>query len=144
TRTYWLDVGTPAAFVQGSRDLVLGRLESPALPGPTGEYLALPGASVSAEAKVRGGTSVCAGAEIHAGATVTGSVLCEDAVVEEGAVVTDSVIGRGARVRAGATISDAVIGDGAVVGPGNELRAGVRVWPGVELPECAVRHSSDV
>ncbi|MFC7589896.1 sugar phosphate nucleotidyltransferase [Nonomuraea antimicrobica] len=51
-RTYWLDVGTPAAFVQGSRDLVLGRLASPALPGPTGEYLALPGARVSPEAKV--------------------------------------------------------------------------------------------
>ncbi|WP_345151575.1 NDP-sugar synthase, partial [Nonomuraea rubra] len=34
-RTYWLDVGTPTAYVQGSRDLVLGKLSSPALPGPT-------------------------------------------------------------------------------------------------------------
>ena len=33
---YWLDVGTPAAFVQGSCDLVLGTLASSALPGPTG------------------------------------------------------------------------------------------------------------
>ena len=30
---YWLDVGTPAAFVRGSCDLVLGALASPRLPG---------------------------------------------------------------------------------------------------------------
>src|SRR5580693_9919639 len=32
--SYWLDVGTPEAFVRGSRDLVLGELASSALPGP--------------------------------------------------------------------------------------------------------------
>nr|WP_214320948.1 NDP-sugar synthase [Nonomuraea sediminis] len=143
-RTYWLDVGTPAAFVKGSADLVLGRLASPALPGPTGEYLALPGAVVSPEAKVRAGSTVGARAVVEAGATVDGSVLGDDCVVHTGATVTDSVIGRGARVCAGAVVHDAVIGDGAVVGHGNELRAGVRIWPGVELPDCAVRYSSDV
>ncbi|WP_236051771.1 mannose-1-phosphate guanylyltransferase [Nonomuraea cypriaca] len=143
-RTYWLDVGTPAAFVQGSRDLVLGRLDSPALPGPTGECLALDGARISPEAKVRGGTAVGARAVVEAGATVTGSVLLDDSVVESGAAVTDAVVGKGARVCAGTVVRDAVIGDGAVVGPGNELRHGVRIWPGVELPERAVRYSSDV
>ena len=34
--SYWLDVGTPAAFVQGSADVVQGVVESPALPGPAG------------------------------------------------------------------------------------------------------------
>ena len=29
---YWLDVGTPEAFVQGSCDLVLGALPGPAVP----------------------------------------------------------------------------------------------------------------
>lgn len=143
-RTYWLDVGTPAAFVRGSCDLVLGRVASPALPGPAGEFLALPGSEVSPEAKVRGGTAVGAGAVVGAGATVTGSVICDDCVIEPGASVTDSVVGRGARVCAGAVVREAVIGDGAVVGPGNELQGGVRVWPGVELPERAVRYSSDV
>ncbi len=143
-RTYWLDVGTPTAYVQGSRDLVLGRLASPALPGPAGEYLALDGALVSPEAKVQGGTAVGARTVVEAGATVVGSVLADDCVIEAGAAVTDSVLGRGARVCAGTVVRDAVIGDGAVVGPGNELQAGVRVWPGVELPERAVRYSSDV
>ena len=36
-----------------------------------------------------------------------------------------------------------VEGDGARIGPGNELRAGARVWPGVELPATSVRFSTD-
>lgn len=143
-RTYWLDVGTPAAFVQGSRDLVLGKLASPALPGPPGESLALPGAVLSPEAKVLGGTVVGAGAVIEAGATVTGSILLDGCVIEAGASVTDSVVGEGARIHAGASVRDALVGDRAVVGPGNELQAGIRVWPDVELSACSVRYSSDV
>ena len=59
---YWLDVGTPEAFVQGSCDLVLGRLASPALPGGVpGEALLLAGAQVDPGARVGGGTVVGAG-----------------------------------------------------------------------------------
>ena len=62
---YWLDVGTPEAFVQGSRDLVLGRLVSAALPagaGAPGEMLRLAGGRVDPAARVCGGTVVGAGA----------------------------------------------------------------------------------
>ncbi|MER5623721.1 NDP-sugar synthase [Streptosporangium sp. NPDC002544] len=142
--SYWLDVGTPAAFVQGSRDLVLGRLVSPALPGPTGDFLALPGAMISPEAKVSGGSVIGARAIVESGAQVGGSVLGDDCIVHSGAVVVDSVIGIGARVDCGAVLRDVVVGDGAVVGPGNELLAGSRVWPGVVLPESAIRFSSDI
>jgi len=36
-----------------------------------------------------------------------------------------------------------VIGDRARIGSGNELRAGARVWPDIELPATAVRFSTD-
>ena len=36
--TYWLDLGTPQAFVRGSADLVLGRAPSPAVPGRCGDH----------------------------------------------------------------------------------------------------------
>lgn len=140
---YWLDVGTPEAFVRGSRDLVLGALTSPAMPGEPGERLVLPGADVAPDATVGGGATVGAGAVVEAGATVIGSVLLDDAVVAEGAAVRDSVLGRGARVGPGAVLDGVVLGDGAVVGPGNELRHGLRVWPGIELPPTAVRFSAD-
>jgi mannose-1-phosphate guanylyltransferase len=59
--TYWRDLGRPADFVAGSADLVLGLAPSPALPGPTGAALVLPGATVAADAVLSGGTTVGAG-----------------------------------------------------------------------------------
>jgi mannose-1-phosphate guanylyltransferase len=141
---YWLDVGTPQAFVRGSCDLVLGELPAPAVPGPAGPMLRLAGAEVAPDASVSGGTTVGAGASVGAGAIVSGSVLFDDARVGEGAVVRDSIVGRGAVVAPGAVLNDAVIGDGAFVGPGNELARGIRVWPGVRLEPTSVRFSSDV
>lgn len=145
-RSYWLDVGTPEAFVQGSCDLVLGRLASPALaafPGLPGKALMLPGALADTTAAISGGTVAGAGVTIAAGARVSGSVLLEGAQVGPGALVSASVIGRGARIGAGAVLEQAVIGDGAFIAEGNELRRGVRVWPGVELAPTSVRFSTD-
>ncbi len=140
---YWLDVGTPETFVRGSCDLVLGRLASPALPGPSGAALVLPGASVADGAVVSGGTVVGPGSEIGADATVEGSVLFGDVRIGPGAVVRDSIVGAGAQIAAGATVQDVVIGDGAVIGTGNELTGGMRVWPGVRLEPTSIRFSSD-
>ena len=140
--SYWLDVGTPAAFVRASADLVRGLVTSPAVPD-TGEQLVAETARVNAAATVAGGTFVAADAVIEAGATVTGSVLLPGARVGPDAVVTDSVVGAGASVGAECRIVDAVVGDGATVGDRNELIDGVRVWPDVVLPPVSVRFSTD-
>ncbi len=141
--TYWLDLGTPQAFVRGSADLVLGRISSPAVPGPCGERLVLPGAEVAEDAKLCGGTAVGAGARIGAGARVDGSVILDGAVIEPDAVVRDSLVGAGARIGARTVLEGAVIGDGARVGADNELRAGIRIWCDAVIPDGAVRFSSD-
>ncbi|MGH3935993.1 MAG: sugar phosphate nucleotidyltransferase [Pseudonocardiaceae bacterium] len=142
--SYWLDLGTPAAFVRGSSDLVRGVVASPELPGPVGDALLLPGASVHAQARVGGGSVVGAGAVVQAGAQVLGSVLMDHAQIAAGADLQRSVLGVGAQVGAGAILHDVVIGDGAVVGAGCELRDGLRIWPGVVLPDGGVRFSADV
>ncbi|WP_030793238.1 sugar phosphate nucleotidyltransferase [Streptomyces sp. NRRL S-920] len=141
--TYWLDLGTPQAFVRGSADLVLGRAPSPAVPGRRGEGLAMPTASVAPGAKLTGGTVVGENARIGEGARISGSTVLAGAVVEPGAVITDSFVGSGARVGARAVLSGAVIGDGASVGADNELREGARVWCGATLAPGAIRFSSD-
>jgi mannose-1-phosphate guanylyltransferase len=142
--SYWLDLGTPAAFVRGSADLVRGLVHSPELPGPVGEALLLPGATVHPQARVEGGSVVGAGAVVEGGAQVFGSVLMDGARVAHGAQLQRSVLGAGAQVGAGAVLHDAVVGDGAVVGAGCELRDGLRIWPGVVLPDGGVRFSADV
>jgi len=149
---YWLDVGTPEAFVRGSCDLVLGLMPSTAVPGPgpsgpsgpSGrEFLLLDNARVAADARLSGGTVAGAGSDVGAGATVHGSVLFDEATIGPDAVVRDSIVGRGATIATGVVLDGVVIGDGAFIGPGNELARGMRVWPGVRLEPTSVRFSSD-
>ena len=150
---YWLDVGTPEAFVRGSCDVVLGSLTSPALPGAIGAFLVLGNASVASDALLTGGSTVGPGAVIESGAVVEGSVVCDGATIGAGAVVRNSIVGYratiagtteidGASVR-GAVLDGVVIGDEAYVGPGNELARGLRLWPGTRLEATSVRFSSD-
>ncbi|MFJ6697465.1 sugar phosphate nucleotidyltransferase [Streptomyces sp. NPDC091272] len=141
--TYWLDLGTPQAFVRGSADLVQGRAPSPAVPGRCGDRLVMPGAVVAPDAKLTGGTVVGAGAKVGEGARIEGSAILAGAVVEPGAVITDSLVGAGARIGARTRLADAVIGDGARIGADNELRCGVRIWCDAVLPPGSVRFSSD-
>jgi mannose-1-phosphate guanylyltransferase len=141
--SYWLDVGTPEAFVQGSCDLVLGRLASAAMPGPPGEALALEGAAIDPAAQVGGGTVVGMGARVAADAYITGSVVFDAASIGAGARVSGSVIGRGTVIGEGVVLDGVVLGDEVHVAPGNELRAGMRVWPGQTLGMTCIRFSTD-
>lgn len=86
---YWRDVGTPAALVAASRDVVLGVAPSTIGPDPSG-------ARVHPTAQVEGEVS-------------GGSVVAEGAVVEAGAVVIGSVVMEGARVRSGTTLVDSYV-----------------------------------
>jgi mannose-1-phosphate guanylyltransferase len=141
--SYWLDLGTPEAFVRGSADLVTGIAPTNALPGPVGDALVLPGATVSDGAVVTGGSTIGRAATVLGGAVVDTSVVLDGAVISEGASVLRSVIGAGAHIGAGALVHDAVVGDGADIGAHCELRHGARVWPGVQLPARSVRFSPD-
>jgi mannose-1-phosphate guanylyltransferase len=127
---YWRDVGTPAALVAASRDLVLGVATSPALSWPPAEARILDGASVDPTAKVSGGSVVEGGAWIGRGATVSGSVVMSGAVVGEDAVVEDSVVGPSAVVGRSAHLQEVTLGDEATVAAGGRLED--------ERVDCAV------
>jgi len=139
---YWLDLGTPLAFVQGSRDLVTGVAPSPLVSDP-GESMVMEGAAVDPAAVVTGGSVVGTGGSVAAGARVEGSVVFDGAEIGEGAVVIDSVIGRNARIGSEVSLEGVVVGDGARIAPGNELTRGARVFPGADLGATSVRFSSD-
>ena len=140
--SYWLDLGTPAAFVQGSADLVRGLAPTDALPRPVADALLLDGCVVAEGATLSGGTSAGRNVSVGENALVDGSIVFDDARIGAGAHIRRSVIGRGAVIGDGCVISDAVIGDGADIGPGCELLAGVRVWPGITIPAGGVRFSA--
>jgi mannose-1-phosphate guanylyltransferase len=141
--SYWLDVGTPAAFVRASADLVRGLVPSPAVPSP-GERMVVDGANVEADAQVMAGSFIDARAVVGAGTTVDGSVVMADVRIGAESVVINSVVGAGAVIGAGCRLVDAVIGDGAQIGDRNELIDGARIWPDVVLPSVSVRFSPDL
>lgn len=141
-RGYWLDLGTPLAFVQGSRDLVSGVAPSPAVT-TTGEVLVLEGANIASSAVVDGGSCIGRNVVIAPDACIRGSVVFDDAVIGPGAQISGSIIGAGARIGASCELHGVVVGDRAVIGARNELREGARVWPDINMPDTAVRYSSD-
>jgi mannose-1-phosphate guanylyltransferase len=139
--SYWLDVGTPAAFVQGSADVVQGVVDSPARPGPPGDSLIHDDATVHPSAVVSGGSVIGARSTIEAGAQVIGSVVADGVHVSSGAIVARSLVGRRATVGRRTTLIDVVVGEGAKIGDNNELSRGIRVWTDAAIPNDALRFS---
>ncbi|QNN53635.1 nucleotidyltransferase family protein [Nocardioides mesophilus] len=130
---YWRDVGTPEALVAASRDLVLGRVVSPANEAEPGGAHVDDDASVDPSATVSGGTCVSAGVRVAADAVVIGSVLMPGCVVEKGVHLTACVLGPGSVVTAGVELTGVTVGDGAVVSvavePGSRVEAGAAPPP---------------
>lgn len=139
---YWLDLGTPLAFVQGSVDLVRAIAPSPAVTSP-GDSLVLPGAVIDAGAVVSGGTTLGAQAHVGVDSVVDSSVVFDGANIGAHCIIKNSIIGSGATIGDNCTIDGCVIGDQSLIGANNELREGVRVWVNSEIPELAIRFSSD-
>lgn len=105
---YWRDMGTPADYLQGHRDLVAGEVDVVGLddwPILT-RWPEMPPARVSPGATLDA-TLLSAGCVVHG--TVRRSVLGPGVVVEEGAVVEDAVVCARTRVQAGAHVATAVV-----------------------------------
>lgn len=114
--SYWLDVGTPAAYVRANCDVVLGRLAAVGAAGRgAAASLLLEGADVAVSSRVSGGSVVGRRTRVGAGALIDSSVLMDDVEVGQGAVVRSSVVGRGAVVGPTVVLQDAVVADGAHV-----------------------------
>ena len=141
--SYWRDMGRPDDFVRGSSDLVRGIAYSPLLEGKTGESLVDPSAGVAGGVLLLSGTSVGRGSEIGAGCRLDGTVVFDGVTIEPGAHIANSIIASGARIGANAHIEDCVVGEGALIGARCELLNGMRIFPGVDIPDAGVRFSSD-
>ena len=122
---YWLDTGTPEAYLQAHRDILEGRRRPGFLRHQVidGSYID-PSATIHETARIEGSV-IDAGCLVGPGAEVIDSVLLPGARVEAGASVHASILGKGASVEIGAQLSEVtVLGDGATVLPGEVVVAG--------------------
>ena len=122
---YWMDLGTPQAYLQAQFDLLDGRVAGH--PSYASPFVDVDG-RIDERATVNDHVVVGPRATIEAGAHVRDAVLHERATVEAEAVVERSILGPGSRVMRGAMVSDSVLGEGAVIGAGVSVREG-RVPP---------------
>ena len=94
--SYWIDAGTPEAYLQAHLDL---------LDGLRGSFE----------------PAIHESARIDAGAMVKRSAVGPGVIVASGASVVDSVVMAGARISAGASVHRSIIGARSVIGESCEL-----------------------
>lgn len=102
--SYWLDIGTPAALVKASADLITGAIKSSATPDHVGDNLISPSAQIGSNCLIN-----------------NGSVIESEVVVESNCQITGSIIGSGVRIGSNCKIIDSIIA------PGTQIEAGMVV-----------------
>ena len=156
--TYWMDIGTPERYLQGTGDILLGNVRTAVGGRLDGDRQFLAAGTIAAGATVTGAVIVEEGARVAASARVVGpTVLGQGVTVAAGAVVERSVVLAGSSIGAGAHVADAilslnvtvgertvvqgqtVLGEGVSVGAGCNLDRGIKVFPGTQLADGAVR-----
>lgn len=111
---YWMDIGTPARYLQASWDILEGRVQTRVRPTAPG-LLVGAGAEIAEGAAVGPRAVLGPGCTVAAGAEVRDSVLLDGCDVGAGARITGSVLAPGVKVGAGACLSGAVVGRDEIV-----------------------------
>jgi mannose-1-phosphate guanylyltransferase len=156
SESYWLDIGTPARYLQATFDIIeanvatgvrdrLGdgwlavadgaRLEGRVVPPAVLEHgvRVAEGAHVGSLVVLGADVSVAAGSTVERAVIMRGSTVAEGCVLRDCIVGPDCAIGRKSRVSGGA-----VLGEGVRIGAENVITRGARLFPGVELPDGAI------
>src|SRR5271165_2320194 len=157
SESYWLDIGTPDRYLQGTFDIIEGNVQTAVSQRLGSDWLAIdPGAEVLGrvippavlERGVRVGPGAHVGSlavlahdvSIGAGSTVERTVILDGAEIGEGCTLRDCIVAAGCRVGARTRITGgAVLGEGVTVGADNVIAHGARIFPGVALPDEAIR-----
>jgi mannose-1-phosphate guanylyltransferase len=157
SESYWLDIGTPERYLQATFDIIEGNVETAVRERLGSGYLALApdvqvegrvippavleqGVHVAAGAHVGSMVVLGQGVEIGAGSTVERSVLMNGVQIGAGCTLRDCIVAAGCRVGEDTQITGgAVLGEGVTVGAHNMVTRGARIFPGVTLPDGALR-----
>jgi mannose-1-phosphate guanylyltransferase len=159
---YWMDIGTPERYLQATYDILDGEITTEVsrsltasggvlwdgADGPDGAGVGGsvhapavigPGCAIGPGATVAGRTVLGAGVTLGPGAHIDSSVLLDEVRIGARSRITGSIVGPGVHVGDDCRIDgETVLGAGVKVGSGNALTAGIRIFPGVELPDSAV------
>ncbi len=157
SQSYWLDIGTPARYLQGTFDILEGNVRTAVHERLGDSYLsvaegaqilgrAIPPAVIEAGATVADGAHVGSlvvlgsDVKIGAGSTVERAVILAGSEIGENCILRNCIVAAGCRVGDGTHIQEgSVLGEGVTVGADNTIAGGARIFPGVTLPDGAIK-----
>jgi mannose-1-phosphate guanylyltransferase len=153
---YWMDIGTPERYLQATFEILEGdvRTEVGRAVAEAGGVLRHGGdgagivhgpALVGSEcelhesAHVGSRTVLGPGVKVGSGVHIDNSVVLDGTTIGAGTRITGSIVGPGVTIGEHCRIEGRVVlGSGVTVGSGNTLLQGMRIFPGVELPDGAI------
>ena len=120
---YWIDTGTPAAFLEANFDYVEGRRGPVIAPGlgDRGDGVYVEGQS-DLEGDVVAHAVVFGGCTVEPTGRVERCVLGRGSVISAGAVVADSVLMDDCHIAADATVAGSIMGPRSIVGQRADVR----------------------
>lgn len=154
---YWMDIGTPQRYLQGTFDILEGNVASAVQERMGSTFLAVSeqaqtdgrvvppavierGVTVAAGAHVGSLVVLADGVQVGANSSIERSVVLQGTEVGADCRLRECIIGAGVRIGDGCEISGgAVIGEGVTIGAGNVVSNGARIFPGVNLPDGALK-----
>jgi NDP-sugar pyrophosphorylase family protein len=115
---YWIDIGTPAKYLQVHRDIMDGRYPAPPFAGAEpGLTWVSPRARVEPGAELQGPCFVDDGAVIRAGARVLPySVVGRQCLVDEGALIDGAIVWANGRIGRDAVVRGSILGRHCYIG----------------------------
>jgi mannose-1-phosphate guanylyltransferase len=153
---YWLDIGTPDRYLEGTFDILEGTVSSAVRERMGDGYLCvedgvenagriIPSALVESGCRIGEGARIGGRVVLERGVTIGENTTIERAVVLQGAEIGSRCTLAGCIVGGGVRIGDechvdgmSVLGEGVTIGNGNVVSNGARLFPGVELPDGAL------
>ena len=109
-RSYWLDIGTPAALIKASRDLLTHEFTSPATPSHSVGSLIEPGATIAPGAHINEGSFIGRGARIESGCTISGSIIESGAIIGANSTLVNSFVRENAVIGENSQENSAILG----------------------------------
>jgi len=109
-RSYWLDIGTPAALIKGSTDLITGKVFSAATPAHQGDSIIAESAVIAADASIKDGCNIQPKVVVEGNCEITASIIGEGASIGANSKIFNSFIAPNAKIPAGTVAIDNYLG----------------------------------
>lgn len=127
---YWMDIGTPDRYLQGTFDILSGAVRTDVEPTAS-DVLVAADATIDPGATIGPFAVIGPGATVGPGASVVRSVVLAGARIGAHCELRDCVIGERAILGEGVAVSDqTIVGEDASVGAGHDLRDAAKIEPG--------------